>query len=308
MNKIFRIALGRGHRFFNECFENNFIGVDYGMNIDLKNHLPENWREFNKKFIPRFIEIKPDKSKVAAGLACGAIHTMSKGMKNDEMFISPNGKGGFIVGSITGEYFYRESEKTHFLRHCRPVKWHNRVILKEEMSNELLRAVSNPLTIINLKSYFDEISHLISIDQPNIDIARTFEHKGEFALESHLEEFLIKNWNQLELSEKYDLYKDEEFLGQQFPTDTGYIDLLAISKDKKELVVIELKKGRASDKVVGQIQRYMGYIKDEIATNDQRVSGIIIASSKDRRIERALSMTQNIKFLNYKVNFNLKEI
>ena len=52
----------------------------------------------------------------------------------------------------------------------------------------------------------------------------------------------------------------------------------------------------------------MGYIKDEIATNYQRVSGIIIASSKDRRIERALSMTQNIKFLNYKVNFKLKEI
>lgn len=38
------------------------------------------------------------------------------------------------------------------------------------------------------------------------------------------------------------------------------------------------------------------------------VSGIIIASAKDRRIERALSMTQNIKFLNYNVNFNLKEV
>lgn len=50
----------------------------------------------------------------------------------------------------------------------------------------------------------------------------------------------------------------------------------------------------------------MSYIKDEIATNDQKVSGIIIASSKDRRIERVLSMTQNIKFLNYKVNFKLK--
>jgi len=52
----------------------------------------------------------------------------------------------------------------------------------------------------------------------------------------------------------------------------------------------------------------MGYIKDEIATNDQKVSGIIIASSKDRRIERALSMTQNIKFLNYKIKFGLDEI
>ena len=54
-------------------------------------------------------------------------------------------------------------------------------------------------------------------------------------------------------------------VGQQYPTDTGYIDILAVSKDNKELLVIELKKGRASDVVVGQIQRYMGYILEEIA-------------------------------------------
>jgi len=38
-----------------------------------------------------------------------------------------------------------------------------------------------------------------------------------------------------------------------------YIDILAVSKDQKELLVVELKKGRASDVVVGQIQRYMGF-------------------------------------------------
>ena len=51
MVKIFRIALGRGHRFFDECFKNNFIGVDYGMNINLKNHLPENWRVNKESFL-----------------------------------------------------------------------------------------------------------------------------------------------------------------------------------------------------------------------------------------------------------------
>ena len=62
-----------------------------------------------------------------------------------------------------------------------------------------------------------------------------------------------------------------ELIGQQFQTDTGPLDLLAISKDQKELLVIELKKGRASDAVVGQIQRYMGFIKDEIAEDHQTV-------------------------------------
>ena len=41
-------------------------------------------------------------------------------------------------------------------------------------------------------------------------------------------------------------------------------------------LVIELKKGRASDSVVGQIQRYMGYVKDELAEKNQPVKGVII--------------------------------
>lgn len=80
-----------------------------------------------------------------------------------------------------------------------------------------------------------------------------------FALEKHLEEFLVQNWHQTELGIKYNIYEEEgELVGQQYPTDTGPIDILAISKDKTELLVVELKKGRASDAVIGQIQRYMG--------------------------------------------------
>jgi hypothetical protein len=81
---------------------------------------------------------------------------------------------------------------------------------------------------------------------------------------------LIQNWKQTELGKRYDLFQDEDGNGQQYPTDTGPIDILAISKDKKELLVVELKKGRASDSVVGQIQRYMGYVLDELAEENQR--------------------------------------
>ena len=73
-------------------------------------------------------------------------------------------------------------------------------------------------------------------------------------------------------------------------------------------IVIELKKGRASDRVIGQIQRYMGYIKDEIAEDDQEVKGIIIAFEDDQRIRRALSVTNNIEFYRYRINFNLKKV
>jgi len=97
-------------------------------------------------------------------------------------------------------------------------------------------------------------------------------------------------------------------MGQQFPADTGPIDILAVSKDKKILLVIELKKGRASDYVVGQIQRYMGYVKEELAENWQEVKGIIIALEEDQRIRRALSVTRNLEFYRYEISFDLKKV
>jgi restriction system protein len=69
--------------------------------------------------------------------------------------------------------------------------------------------------------------------------------------------------------------------------------------------VVELKKGRVSDNVVGQIQRYMGYVKDELAEVDQVVKGVIIGLEDDLKIRRALSVTNNIEFYRYRVSFNL---
>ena len=74
---------------------------------------------------------------------------------------------------------------------------------------------------------------------------------------------------------------------------------------KKTLLVVELKKGRVSDNVVGQIQRYMCYVKEELAEPHQSVKGIIIGLDDDIRIKRALAVTTNIEFFKYKVNFQL---
>ena len=72
------------------------------------------------------------------------------------------------------------------------------------------------------------------------------------------------------------------------------MDILAISKDRRELLVVELKKGQAADKVVGQILRYMGYTAQELAEEGQTVKGIIIAQEDDLRLRRALSVTPNV--------------
>ena len=74
------------------------------------------------------------------------------------------------------------------------------------------------------------------------------------------------------------------------------MDVLAICKDKSELLVVELQKGRASNVVVGQIQRYMGFAQYELAEVKQTVKGVIIGLESDLRLRRALSVILNIKF------------
>ena len=85
------------------------------------------------------------------------------------------------------------------------------------------------------------------------------------------------------------------------------MDVLAISKDKSELLVVELQKGRASNVVVGQIQRYMGFAQYELAEVNQTVKGVIIGLESDLRLRHALSVIPNIKFYRYEVNFKLIE-
>jgi integrase len=98
-------------------------------------------------------------------------------------------------------------------------------------------------------------------------------------------------------------------VGKQYQTDTGPMDILCISKDGKTLLVVELKKGRASDMVVGQTLRYMGYVSDELAEPNQQVKGLIIALSDDKRLRRALGpLNGSIKFYRYEIDFKLKQV
>ena len=57
-------------------------------------------------------------------------------------------------------------------------------------------------------------------------------------MESHLEDFLVKNWEHTSLGREFDIYTDEdgELAGQQLQTDTGPLDIF-VSKDKKRLLL-----------------------------------------------------------------------
>lgn len=132
--------------------------------------------------------------------------------------------------------------------------------------------------------------------------------KIEFVMEKYLEEFIEANFNKIDFGAKLELYQDEESSGRQYPTTVANIDLLAIDKTNKEFVVIELKKGKGSDMVIGQILRYMGWVKENLAQHGESVRGIVIASERDERIQYALKMIPTVSLFLYRVSFELNKV
>jgi restriction system protein len=296
---------GSKSRFAQECYAKGFVGGDWGMDFDLSSHLREDWRSFNSEMIPEFLVRNPGKSKVAAGLACGMLHTICFAMSDGDVILMPDGNGSYYLGEITGQYFYIGDE---VLPHRRSVTWQARRLPRSDMSKALQNSSGSVGTICDLTPHCVELDVLLrgEIAPDDEGSSHTEDDATVFALEKYLEQFLVDNWTSTELGNYFDIYADESgLIGQQYPTDTGRMDILAISKDKKTLLVVELKKGRASDSVVGQVQRYMGYVQEELAEKGQVVRGCIIALEDDLRIKRALAVAPSIEFYRYNISFKL---
>ena len=213
-----------------------------------------------------------------------------------------------LDGSLTPHFFARWDNKDKMFTHLGVGK-----IVSFKDGHPCLDGKGNQVTTIELKLNIDDSGEIIPIEnQTNVienreaSTEKNFTPKSSFLLEKHLEDYIIKNWKNIELNQNYDIHKENNKLCTQYQTGSGPLDILAISKDKNEFLVIELKKGRASDIVLGQIQRYMGYIKKNLAEN-KSVKGLIIALEDDKNLKDALSVAPNIKFMKYEVSFKLTE-
>jgi restriction system protein len=305
MKNYYRVMLGRKSMYATAAHAGGYICAGFDIPQDLSPDLGDDWRAFNKKFIPVFLAGHREKTKIGAGLACAALWTVSKGIAKGDMVISPDGLGAYLVGEVSGDYYYVHGEPSP---HRRPVKWLPQTIQRADMSEALRNSTGSIGTVSTITQYAAEIETLIGVTAAPAIVppGAVVDDPVAFAMEKHLEDFLVKNWAQTELGKDYDIFaEDGELVGQQYPTDTGPMDVLAIKKDKSELLVVELKRGRASDVVVGQVLRYMGFVKEELAEPGQAVRGVIIALEDDVRIRRALVMTPNIEFYRYQMTFKL---
>jgi len=104
LKSYYRVMLGQKSVYAAECFAGNFIGTDFGIDQDLTKKLPEEWRAFNQEFIPIYLAKHPDKTKIGAGLACGALWTVSKGSQGATSYFVPMGRGTIVWAKSTVTY------------------------------------------------------------------------------------------------------------------------------------------------------------------------------------------------------------
>lgn len=96
------------------------------------------------------------------------------------------------------------------------------------MSDALKNSTGSIGTVSTITPHAVEIEKLLGVqlnDPVLVASDPDVEDAAAFAMEKHLEDFLVKNWAQTELGKDYDIYaEDGEPVGQQYPTDTGPMD------------------------------------------------------------------------------------
>ena len=155
----------------------------------------------------------------------------------------------------------------------------------------------------------DMMERLTAIIQEKVpqDVQDEIQAGREFATEKHLQAYLVENLEDIEVG--LTLFDDGVNSGVEFPAGGGRrIDILAIDKNG-DMVVIELKVSRGHDRTLGQIQRYMGWIRSNVASEGQYVRGIIIASDITEDLRIACSLPSNpVSLREYSLTFSLREV
>ncbi len=125
------------------------------------------------------------------------------------------------------------------------------------------------------------------------------------SLERDMERALLTDLEQLESGLR--LYEEDGLLGNQLDTGAvGRLDILGIDRND-DLVVVELKARKANDRVCGQILRYMGWVKENLA-GQRQVWGIIVADDFSESLKYAVQAMPNVALKKYKIRFEFTDV
>jgi hypothetical protein len=108
--------------------------------------------------------------------------------------------------------------------------------------------------------------------------------------ERNLEDFVVQRLPEIEPGLR--------LVSRQLSTQAGRLDLLCMDGGGS-YVVVELKRMQGTDQVVGQILRYMGWVREFY--NTEKVRGIIIVGKKDPTLKYAVMAAPNVQAKEFKL-------
>ena len=84
------------------------------------------------------------------------------------------------------------------------------------------------------------------------------------------------------------------------------IDLLGFEPAASRWWVIELKRGRSADRVVGQVSRYLGWIGEERRGNRESAVGAIIVRKADPKLRYAVKANERLSLWEFDERLKVK--
>lgn len=226
MKSYYRVMLGRGSSLFKDCLEGGFIGADFGFTQDFTNELTDNKNQFIEKFGPEWLERSPGKSKISAGLSAGYTWRISIGINEGDIILSPDGKGSYIVGEVTGPYKFHAGGP---LPHRRAVKWSDCNFGRNEMSPALRNSTGSAGTVSNVTKHAEEIENLI-LGKPLSKIENSEESEEldsekqlDYAVHTYLGKKMDGLYEQLENERLKDLLNQINKLKIEHPETTLHL-------------------------------------------------------------------------------------
>lgn len=128
---------------------------------------------------------------------------------------------------------------------------------------------------------------------------------SEFLLEKDLQRYLAENLECVEPGLK--LYEEDGIRGFEFEAGGRRIDILAVDA-RGALVVLELKVSKGYDRVVGQLLRYVNWVRVEMAEPGQRVRGVIVCRSISEDLRLACAGMADIELMEYKLSVMVTKV
>lgn len=147
------------------------------------------------------------------------------------------------------------------------------------------------------------------------EITEAAEEEGDFEAQAGSSEFLLERDLQRYLAENLEcietgltLYDADGIRGIEFEAGGGRrIDILAVDKSGA-FVVLELKVSKGYDRVVGQLLRYVNWVRQNLAEPRQRVRGIIICRSMSEDLRLACASIGDVELFEYKLSVAVSKV